>query len=144
MLREDKWPAQFHTCRVTVFYAKVRTKPLSLTEGDFHWLLLFKIRQYITKTHWPINTGNRFLRCCLCDKRTTYAYKRCNTSLHIECLKIGLGFFGISMSLVKTSYSSYTMESRKQDKSRTKNVQGWKGQQTWNIKELLRRSSIAN
>lgn len=37
--------------------------------------------------NWLINTGNRFLRCHLCDKCTIYACEKCKALMYIECFK---------------------------------------------------------
>uniref|UniRef100_A0A8C6THS4 PiggyBac transposable element-derived protein domain-containing protein n=1 Tax=Neogobius melanostomus TaxID=47308 RepID=A0A8C6THS4_9GOBI len=66
---------------------KFGTKPLSHGRRSLLAASVQDQARYDQDSHWPINTGNRFLRCRLCDKRTTFACEKCNASLHIECFK---------------------------------------------------------
>ncbi|KAG9283213.1 piggyBac transposable element-derived protein 3-like [Astyanax mexicanus] len=63
------------------------TKPLNHGRRSLLAITVQDQARYDQVSHWPINTGNRFFRCRVCDKRTTYACEKCNTSLHIECFK---------------------------------------------------------
>ncbi|RXM97951.1 hypothetical protein EOD39_13766 [Acipenser ruthenus] len=64
-----------------------RTKPKghgrrsSLTAG------VIESARFDNTSYWPINSGNRFLRCRVCDCHTTYSCEKCNVPLHIECFK---------------------------------------------------------
>uniref|UniRef100_A0A8D0A249 PiggyBac transposable element-derived protein domain-containing protein n=1 Tax=Sander lucioperca TaxID=283035 RepID=A0A8D0A249_SANLU len=63
------------------------TKPLSHGRRSLLATTVQDQARYDQVSHWPVNTRNRFLRCRLCDKRTTCACEKCSTSLHIECFK---------------------------------------------------------